>query len=586
MRLLITALGFLIASPLWAFQLPEPVVTEKEMIVTANPLASAAGAQVLKAGGSAVDAMIAAQTVLSLVEPQSSGIGGGAFVVYYDASTGKTTTYDAREKAPSAATPGRFLDSDGEPLAFVEAWQSGLSVGVPGVPRLLEVMHERYGKLPWKGLFEPAIALAQQGFELTARTSTQVNNLLAKNDSCTAEGRLFFRDPTAFHYFVNPETCTAKPPGTEMHNPAYGKALELISKDGAGAFYDGPVATDIVTAVTSDPHIPGDMTKEDLASYQVQERAPVCIEYRGYNVCGMGPPSSGGLAVGQILGILENFELGDLPGPLTAKAVHLFTQAGRLAFADRNAYVADSDFVTVPAEGMLNKTYLAKRATLITDQDMGKAEPGTPPGKYDPTEADARAKTSGTSHISVVDQDGNALSMTTSVESSFGNGVMVKGWGFLLNNQLTDFSFVPTTEENIPVANRVEPGKRPRSSMSPTLVFDGKGKIRFVTGSPGGSRIIGYTAQSVINLIDFELDPQEAINVPHYMNRNGKTELEAPIPTITVNYDAEALAALLAERGHDATVSPLTSGLSVIAVEKSRYVGGRDLRRDGAVGGR
>lgn len=619
---------YILFSPiiLQAQTLPESVTKEREMVVTANPLATAAGEKILRKGGTAADAMVAVQTVLSLVEPQSSGLGGGAFVVYYDAITGETTTIDAREKAPASATEDRFAG-----LGFFDAWQSGLSVGVPGTPRMMEHMHEQYGRLPWKKLFKPAIKLARKGFSLTARSSDQVAGLLARNISC--DDRSFFRDPTAFEYFANPD-CTAKPAGTLMVNKPYAKTLKAMARKGADAFYTGTIAESIADAVQGDLNLAGDMTTEDLANYDIVVRDPVCFNYRGHNVCGMGPPSSGALAVGQILGVLENFELaGD---PLDVENVHLFTQAGRLAFADRGLYVGDTDFVTVPVEGMLDKDYLASRAALISDMDMGRAEAGVPPGDFDPSAPDNSVNESGTSHVSIVDRYGNALSMTTTIESSFGNGVMVHG--FLLNNELTDFSFAATDSSGLPVANRVQGNKRPRSSMSPSIVFDDRGRVEIVTGSPGGSRIIGYTAQSIVSMLDFGLDPQQAINVPHYMNRNGRTDIETPIPGVTLDYDAEALATALKERGHSDPELPLeersvgiitqTSGLSIIQVmrkhkshhgherdhddnddddryddddheheserhhgERKRHdrtvlIGGADQRRDGTVGGR
>lgn len=587
---MVTCLGVSLSWAQDPLDLPSAVTTKREMVVTANPLATEAGEHILKIGGTATDAMIAVQTVLGLVEPQSSGLGGGAFIVYYDARTGKTTTFDAREKAPSSATDDRFLDDSGNALGFSNAWQSGLSVGVPGVPRMMEYMHDRYGKLPWQRLFVPAKTLAQKGFKLTERTSSQVAGLLAANASCAEGERLFFRDPAAFEYFANAEDCTAKPTGTLMRNKAYANTLKAIAQKGADAFYHGPIAEDIAEAVQGDLNIPGDMTVADLAKYQVVERDPVCLDYRGHNVCGMGPPSSGGLAVGQILGILENFDLTRI-GILDAKTVHLFAQAGRLAFADRNKYVADTDFVTVPVEGMLDKDYLASRAALITDMDMGTATPGTPPGNFDPNGPDTATKLSGTTHISIVDRYGNALSMTSSIESSFGNGVMVRG--FLLNNELTDFSFQYEDSEGMLIANRVQPNKRPRSSMSPTIVFGSNGKPELVTGSPGGSRIIGYTAQSIMNVFDFGLDPQEAINVPHFMNRNGRTDLEEPIPGVTLDYDPGVLAKeLIDDFGYSAIgIIAQTSGLSIIQVVESHngktsLVGGADKRRDGTVGGR
>ena len=555
------------------------VTTEREMIVTANPLATQAGAAVLRTGGTAADAMVAAQAVLGLVEPQSSGLGGGAFAVWYDAETGEITTYDGREKAPMAATEDRFAG-----LGFLGAWQSGLSVGVPGTPAIMEAIWDDHGGKAWPSLFRDAHRLARDGFALTERTSNQVAALLSFNPSCS--DRLFFRDPTAFEYFTNgdEENCAAKPAGTIVTNPDYARTIQTLRTRGAEGFYTGQLAEAIAMAVQTDPAIPGDLTVDDLAAYDVVEREPVCTDYRGHEVCGMGPPSSGALAVGQILGILENFDLGS--DPLGEQFVHLFAQAGRLAFADRNLYVGDSDFVTVPVEGMLDDDYLASRAALITDFDMGTAAPGVPPGEFDPTGPDTTDTEGGTSHISIVDRWGNALSMTTTIESSFGNGVMVPGGGFLLNNELTDFAFSPITGDGTPVANRVQPGKRPRSSMSPTIVLGPSGALELVTGSPGGSRIIGYTAQSIINVIDFGLDAQQAVNVPHHGNRNGSTELEVPIPGVTDDYDVAALSAALAARGHPVSVRPMESGLSVIQVTGDGLVGGADQRRDGAVGGR
>ncbi len=559
--------------------LAQAVTTQREMVVTTNPLATEAGEKILRRGGTAADAFVAVQTVLGLVEPQSTGIGGGSFVVYHDAATDSTTTYDAREKAPLAATEDRFAG-----LGFVQAWQSGLSVGVPGNPEVMEVLHDAHGRLPWQPLFTEAKTLAQGGFPLSQRTADQVDGLLASNPSCT--DRLFFRDPVAFAYFTNgSETdCAAKPAGTIIRNKDYADTMKALAKEGADAVYTGPIAEALVEAVNTDLNIPGDMTLDDLAAYDVVERAPVCIDYRGHEVCGMGPPSSGALAVGQMLGILENFDLGE--DPLGVEAVHLFAEAGRLAFADRNLYVGDPDFVTVPTEGMLDKDYLASRAALITDTDMGTAAPGTPPGDFDPTGPQLTDTENGTSHLSIIDRWGNALSVTTTVESSFGNGVMVPGAGFLLNNELTDFSFAAVGGDGQPIANRVEPGKRPRSSMSPTIVFDAAGDVEYVTGSPGGSRIIAYTAQSIVNLIDFGLDPQEAANVPHYMNRNGSTDLEPPTAGVTTDYDVQALRAALLERGHPVNIVEQSSGLSIIAVTDDGFVGGADPRRDGTVGGR
>lgn len=558
---------------------PTAVTTQREMVVTANPLATAAGVKVLRQGGTAADAMVAVQTVLGLVEPQSSGLGGGAFLVWHDGETGELTTYDAREKAPLSASEDRFSG-----LSFFTAWQSGLSVGVPGTPQLMETLHAEHGKRPWPTLFGPARRLARGGYEVTARTADQVDSLLALNPSCT--DRLFFRDPTAFDYFTNGSAtdCAAIPAGTRVRNPDYADTLKTLRSEGAEGFYDGGLAEAVVEAVQTDPAIPGDMTLADLAAYDVVQREPVCMDYRGHEVCGMGPPSSGALTVGQILGILETFDLGD--DPLGERFVHLFAQAGRLAFADRNQYIGDTDFVTVPVEGLLDEDYLASRAALVTEMDMGTAAPGTPPGEFDPTSPQDGDTEGGTSHVSIIDRYGNALSMTTTIESSFGNGVMVPGGGFLLNNELTDFSFSAVGPDGAPIANRVQPGKRPRSSMSPTIVRDADGEVELVTGSPGGSSIIGFTAQSIVNVLDFGLDAQQAVNVPHHQNRNGSTNLEEPIPGVTLDYDVEALAAALEARGHPVSIGQLTSGLSVIQVTDGGYIGGADHRRDGAVGGR
>lgn len=474
-----------------------------------------------------------------------------------------------------------------EEIGFEDGWQSALSVGTPGVPRLMELLHSKYGNQPWESLFVYAKDLAINGFNITKRTEDNANELLAENEDCA--NRLFFRDQTTFDYFINPD-CTAKPAGTLVTNPEYAEIMDLLAEGGADAFYTGPIAEDIIAKVAADRNPTGDalLSLEDMASYEVAERPPVCKMYRGrYNVCGMGPPSSGAIAVGQILGILDNFNLTG-PGPTDVDTVHLFTQAGRLAFADRGLYVADPDFVTVPVSGMLNEDYLASRAALITDSDMGSAQPGTPPGVFDPSAPETSSNEGGTSHISIVDMYGNALSMTTTIESYFGSGLMVRG--FLLNNQITDFSFEPRDGEGTPIANRVQPGKRPRSSMAPTMVFDtaANNSVVYLTGSPGGSRIIGYTAQSLVSMIDFGFNPQEACNTPHYQNRNGNTELEPPRLGITTDYDYDATESDLTARGHTVVArGGETSGLGIIQVTpEGGFLGGADPRRDGSAGGR
>lgn len=565
-----------------------------DMVVTAHPLATAAGEKILQAGGTAADAMVAIQAVLGLVEPQSSGIGGGAFVVYYDSASGETITFDGRETAPAAAAEDRF-----EGIGFLSAWQSGLSVGVPGVPRLMKDVHQRFGRLIWnEALFQDGIDLAKDGFKLSQRTEDLVNRLLDFNAQIgfDCEKRsLLWRDPIAFEYFINtgdggPADCFALPAGTIKVNTDYAATLKLSASQGADGFYAGDMAEAIVAAVQNDTSHPGDMTVSDLMNYKVIERLPVCLKnYRGKRVCGMGPPSSGGLAVGQMLGILNTFEVLDNK-PLSADAVHLFSQAGRLAFADRNLYVGDTDFVTVPVEGMLDVAYLAERASLITmnGSDIGIVEAGIPPGvNINGTKrgADNKVKTTGTSHVSIVDRCGNALSMTTTIESPFGNGVMVNG--FLLNNELTDFSFAAKDEEGTYISNRVQPKKRPRSSMSPTIIFNESGLLEAVTGSPGGSQIIGYTAQSIYNMFDFGLDPESAAALPHYQNNNAdKTSIEIPIDNVTLEYAIDNLTLDLENRGHVVRHTSMNSGLSIILVsqEDGMLLGGADPRRDGTVG--
>ncbi|MBV8049254.1 MAG: gamma-glutamyltransferase [Paludibacterium sp.] len=533
------------------------------MIVTATRLSTQAGLSMLAQGGSAVDAAIAAQAMLGLTEPQSSGIGGGAFLVFFDGR--RVTTFDGRETAPAAATPDRFLRADGQTMDFYRAVVGGRSVGVPGVLAMLAMAHRRYGRLPWATLFQPAIRQAEQGFPLSPR----LYGLLAGE-------RFLAQDATARRYFYNPDG-RPKPIGTLLKNPDYAATLRLIARHGPSAFYQGALARDIVDAVARAPGNPGDMTLADLRRYRARERAPVCGDYRDYRLCGMGPPSSGGVAVLQMLGMLQRFPLSTLP-PQSVDAVHLFSEAGRLAFADRGQYLADPGFAPVPVRQLLDPAYLAARSRLIDPQkSLGKALPGSLPGAPQAWGQDNALELPCTSQIVIVDRFGRALSMTTSIEDQFGSRVMVPGRGFLLNNQLTDFSFNPV-EQGRPVANRVEGGKRPRSSMAPMLVFDGKGKLYAVTGSPGGSVIINYVAQTLIGLLDWRLDPQQAVSLPHYGSRNGPTELEA-------SRGLDALAPELAARGHQVVLTDMTSGLAAIVRAPGGWIGGADPRREGVTMG-
>lgn len=536
-----------------------PVTADRVMVVAAHPLAAEAGRAVLARGGAAIDAAIAVQAVLTLVEPQSSGIGGGAFLLHWDAGRGIAVAWDGRETAPAAATPDRFLGADGEPLPFMDAVVGGLSVGVPGVLRMLEAAHAEHGRLPWGELFSPAIALAEQGFPVSPRLHVLIS----------ADARLLDQ-PAARAYFATSDGAPL-PVGHRLRNPALAGTLRAVARRGADALYEGRLAEAIVDTVRqADP--PGDMVLADLRDYRPVRRQPVCTPYRVWTVCGMGPPSSGGIAVGQMLGMLQRFDLPALP-PDGGQVAHLLAEAGRLAFADRNAYVADADFVDVPMDGLLDAAYLAARSLHIDPARAAPdAAPGQPTGMARWAEGAAWDRPS-TSQVSIVDAWGNAVSMTSSIESAFGARRMVGG--FLLNNQLTDFSFRSAVDGRM-VANRVAPGKRPRSSMSPTLVFGPDGRLAVVAGSPGGANIIGYVARALVGVLDHGLNPQAAVSLPHAVNRDQpRTDAETP-----------ALAAALEERGHMVRVTDMTSGLHLITVSPTGgLTGGADPRREGVAVG-
>lgn len=541
-----------------------PVTAKHWMVAAANPLAAEAGSRILRQGGNAVDAAIAVQLVLGLVEPQSSGLGGGAFLLLHDAKANKLVAYDGRETAPAAATPDRFL-KDGEPMSFYSAVIGGKAVGVPGTVRLLEVAHRRHGKLKWPALFAPAIALAEQGFAVSPR----LHALIAAERHLT--------QPRARSYFYDAEGKPL-PVGTVLVNPAYAATLRRIAAGGADAFYRGDVARDIVATANAHATSPGDLTLADLAGYEVKVREAVCATYRSYRVCGMPLPSSGGLTVLQMLKILEPYDLKAM-GPASFWSVHFMSEAGRLAFADRDVYMADPAFYTPPA-GLLDAAYLRARSALIrTDASMGVATPGAPPEKLPEARRVALGRDSAlefpsTSHLSIVDKYGNAVAMTTTIEDGFGSRLMTQG-GFLLNNELTDFSFAPT-DHGKPVANRVEAGKRPRSSMAPTIVYDRFGRVAIVAGSPGGSAIINYVAKTLVGIIDWELDPQAAVALPNFGSRNGPTELERDTPVVALEPRLKAL-------GAPVWITDHTSGLHVIQRTKDGWVGGADPRREGIV---
>lgn len=540
-----------------------PVTGQDWMVSAAHPLAVEAGAAVLAAGGSAADAMVAVQAVLGLVEPQSSGLGGGAFLVWHDARTGKLTTLDGRETAPMAATPTLFLTDDGQPMEFMDAVVGGLSVGTPGTPALLEAAHRRWGQANWPSLFDSAIRLAEDGFTVSPRLASLV----------AGEGDALKADPaTAAYFFPGGQPVAA---GAILTNPAYAETLRRIAADGAGGFYTGPVAQGIVTAVR-DASNPGLLSLADLSAYRVVERPAVCVDYRAHEVCGMGPPSSGGLTVGQILGMLGGHDLAAL-GAENPESWRLIADASRLAFADRGRFMADSDHVPMPTKGLVDPAYLQSRARLLDgDDSLPEVAPGNPGWSHAALWGqDASLELPSTTHVSIVDGDGNALSMTTTIENGFGSRLMTGG--FLLNNELTDFSFETHDAEGRPIANAVAPGKRPRSSMAPTIVLKDGAPV-LVIGSPGGSRIIGYVARAIIAHLDWGMDIQAALAAPNIVNRFGPMDVEPGLPA--------ALTGALADMGFELNETELTSGLQGIAIGPEGLSGGADPRREGiALGG-
>jgi gamma-glutamyltranspeptidase / glutathione hydrolase len=555
------------------------VIAQKHMVVAANPYAAEAGRDMLRQGGSAMDAAIATQLVLNLVEPQSSGIGGGAFIVTYDAKTKQVGSIDGRETAPTAAKPDRFLLPDGKERPFEEAVNSGLSSGVPGVVSALALGHRTHGKLPWRKLFEPAIALAENGFVVSPRLA----KLLAVQgpDGFNAEAKALYFD------------AAGKPrqAGETLKNPALAETLRALAAGGADAFYKGQIAMQMLRELAAAPRVPGDMTAADLSGYSAKERDPVCVTYSAYRVCGMGPPSSGGTTVAMVLGLLEARKA--LPNerpaphqPLTGIAALLerpdtavgraieIAEAEKLAYADRDQYIADPEFVPQPST-LTDQSYLASRAKLIDlAHPMIKALPGTPPMKTGWLfGADATVEHSGTSHISIVDDDGNAVAMTTTIETAFGSRLMAGG--FLLNNQLTDFSFKPADDKGWPIANRVEPGKRPRSSLAPTIVLRADGTLYAVLGAPGGSRIILYDVKSLVCLIEWACNAEEAADLPAFGSRNGPFEVEQGTTAETI------LGPLAAARGEVVKAVDMNTGVHIIVRRDGHLEGGADHRREG-----
>jgi gamma-glutamyltranspeptidase/glutathione hydrolase len=551
-----------------AAQPAAPTRAATQLVVSANPYASEAGRRILRAGGSAVDAAIAVQLVLSLVEPQSSGVGGGAFMLVYDASSpgaaGEITAYEGRETAPAAATPDMFLNANGRAESFSNVGVGGLSVGVPGAMLMLESAHKEHGRLPWADLFAPAIELAENGFEVSPRLFGLLNGF-----------KRFARGDDFRRYFYD-AAGEPRPVGSKLANPEYAAALRQLAAQGAAVMYTGELAAAIAAKVQNNNVRPGRMTVEDLASYRPHVSAPLCTAYRQWRVCGPQLPSSGGVTTQQVLGMLSNVELPDLHAD-PVHAIHVFAEANRLAFADRNLYLGDPSFDQAPETALLDRQYLRSRAALI---DPAKALPVVEPGDPLPAAAWDYAPGSGeerpsTSHFSIVDRFGDAVAMTTSVQGAFGSQLMVGG--FILNNELTDFAYVPE-EDGRPVANRIEGGKRPLSSMAPTMVIDDRGRLRLLVGSPGGKRISGFVAQAVIGALDWKLDAQQAVAAPHFLAEEGPIELEEGT---SITSRAAALKAL----GHTVAVQNLNSGLHAIAIDYTSdgkvLLGGVDPRREG-----
>ncbi|EKO3483676.1 gamma-glutamyltransferase [Vibrio fluvialis] len=536
------------------------VKAQNWMVTAANPLAAEAGAQILRDGGNAIDAMVTVQLMLGLVEPQSSGIGGGAFLVYWDAKQKALTTFDGRETAPLDATPRLFLDSAGQPLKFYDAVVGGRSVGTPGTVKLLWETHRLYGKMAWARLIEPVVKLAQEGFEVSPRLATLIAD----------DQQRLSRFPATKAYFFQPDGSPLTA-GTVLKNPEYAATLSAIAQRGDKAFYQGEIAEDIVHTVQTAMGNPGVLAQHDFDAYQIKQRAAVCAPYQSYQVCGMGPPSSGALTVGQILALTEQYDLKGW-GASSAKSWQVIGDASRLAFADRGLYMADQDYVPMPTEGLLDSGYLAQRAKLIQPgKALTSAEAGTPPWQHAMLQSpDQSIELPSTSHFNIVDRDGNVVSITTTIENAFGSRLFVRG--FLLNNELTDFSFA-THDNGRPIANRLEPGKRPRSSMAPTIVLHNE-QPYLAIGSPGGSRIIGYVAQALIAHLQWGMDIQSAINQPHVLNRFGETDVEQ-------GTQAEQLKPELEKMGVKVAVRDLNSGLHAIRITAQGLEGAADPRREG-----
>ena len=543
------------------YQQREKVTAPSAMVASANPLATQAGYDILRQGGNAVDAAIAMQLVLGLVEPQSSGIGGGGFILAFNPEMG-LDTIDGRETAPSAVNADLFSDANGQPMDFWDAVNSGQSVGVPGLVAAMALAHQRQGRLAWETLFEPAIRLANDGFEVSPR----LHQLLSLEEELAQQ-------PAARRYFFNAQG-QPWPVGHRLRNPQLAQVYQTLAKQGARAFYEGPIAEQMVTAVRSHSR-PGQLSIADLKGYKAVLRDPLCTDYRMYVMCGMGPPSAGSLAVMQMLALLQHTPIARHE-PTSAAAIHYFSEAARLAFADRDAYVADPSAMTISANWLLDANYIKQRAALIRpDQSLGTAQPGQPEAVLTRHYAEPAPEIPATTHSVAVDEYGGMVSMTTSVESAFGSKIFTQG--FLLNNQLTDFSFSSMAPDGQPVRNQVAPNKRPRSSMAPMMVFENEQPV-IAVGSPGGSAIILYVAKTLLGVLDWNLDIQQAISLPNYGSRNQATELEEG-QGLTQQAD------VLRSMGHDVIEVSFPSGIQGIERRNGQWVGGADPRREGKVMG-
>ncbi len=539
------------------------VTARREMVAAANPIAAAAGLAILRKGGNALDAAIAVQAMLTLVEPQSSGIGGGGFLMHFNGKSGEISAYEGRETAPSATTENDFMDGAGQSLARDRYRVGGISAAVPGALRMLETAHKRHGKLAWAELFQPTIELARAGFKVSARLHNSI-----------ADDRYVGTYMAARRYLYGADGKPL-PVGHLLKNPALADTLEAVAQRGADAFHKGAIARDIAAAVQSDKLRPGKMTEKDVAAYEAKKRRQLCGPYRTWLVCGFGPPTAGGITTLMTLALLERFDLSKLK-PNSPEAVHLFVEAMRIANADRLRFVADPDFEDVPISGMLDLRYLNRRSQMIrTNSAIRHVSPGKVPGtskRAALTVPGDDAEQPSTTHFNIIDKDGNAVAMTSSVGDAFGSRLFVRG--FFINNHATDFTAVPRTSSGRPKANRAQGNKRPRSAQSPVLVFDGSGRLVMAVGSPGGTRIIAYVLKTIIGVLDWKMDIQAAIALPNRTVRGDTVELERGTDLEKIRDDLRAM-------GHDVRLRNLTSGLQGITIEGGILRGGADPRREG-----